>query len=133
MFLGRRYFCICSGCVWCICTLKYNVLIRNCQSWLFITEHGQFKSSKLGLYWARWQSDLENTQKDHLYKPSQDQRKSTAVGGAWKFAERCIHFHNYVEWRLCLHLFKTTVTTGPMLCFVCMFSCITLIIIFARY
>jgi len=35
-------------------------------------------------------SDLENTKERPLHKPSQDQRKSTALGGAWNFAERCI-------------------------------------------
>ena len=37
-----------------------------------------------------WQCDLENTKERHLHKPSQDQSKSTALGGVWNFAERCI-------------------------------------------
>jgi len=37
-----------------------------------------------------WQSDLENTNERPLYKPSQDQNISTALGGAWKFVDRCI-------------------------------------------
>jgi len=41
-------------------------------------------------YIARCQSDLENTKERPLYKPSQDQSKSTAMGGVWNFAERCI-------------------------------------------
>ena len=41
-------------------------------------------------YIVRWQSDIENTKERPLHKPSQDQRKSTALGGAWNFAERCI-------------------------------------------
>jgi len=41
-------------------------------------------------YIVRWQSDLENTQEKSLLKPSQDQRKSTELGGAWNFAEQCI-------------------------------------------
>ena len=41
-------------------------------------------------YTVRWQSDLENTKERPLHKPSQDQSKSTALGGVWNFAERCI-------------------------------------------
>jgi len=41
-------------------------------------------------YIVRWQSDLENTKERPLYKPSQDQSKSTALGGVWNFAEQCI-------------------------------------------
>ena len=44
-------------------------------------------------YIVRWQSDLENTKENKLPvcdKPyqniSEDQRKSTTLGGAWKFA-----------------------------------------------
>ena len=57
---------------------------RNCQSWSFITVHGHMD------YIVRWQSDLENTKERPLHKPSQDQSKSTALGGVWNFAERCI-------------------------------------------
>ena len=51
-------------------------------------------------YNVRWQSDLENTKERPLHKPSKDQSKSTALGGVWNFAERCIrpsvmeHWHN---------------------------------------
>ena len=38
-------------------------------------------------YIVRWQSDLENTKERPLHKPSQDQSKSTALGGLWNFAE----------------------------------------------
>ena len=41
-------------------------------------------------YIVIWQSDLENTKERPLHKPSQDQSKSTALGGVWNFAERCI-------------------------------------------
>jgi len=41
-------------------------------------------------YSVRWQSDLENTKERLLYKPSQDQRKSTTLGGVLNFAERCV-------------------------------------------
>jgi len=41
-------------------------------------------------YIVRWRSDLENTKEIPLHKPSQDQSKSTALGGVWSFAERCI-------------------------------------------
>ena len=36
--------------------------------------------------------DLENTKDRPLHKPSQDQRKSTALGRAWNFVERCIMY-----------------------------------------
>ena len=42
-------------------------------------------------YIVWWQSDLENTKERPLHKPSQDQRKSTALGGVWNFAEQCIY------------------------------------------
>jgi len=41
-------------------------------------------------YIVRWQSDIENTKERPLHKPSQDQSKSTALGGVWNFAERCM-------------------------------------------
>ena len=44
-----------------------------------------------------WQSDLKNTKERHRHKPSQDQSKSTALGGVWNFAERCIAFGEYYE------------------------------------
>jgi len=47
-------------------------------------------------YIVRWQSDIENTKRP-FHKPSQDQRKSTALGGAWNFAERCIVFCPKIE------------------------------------
>jgi len=39
---------------------------------------------------VRWQSDIDNTKERPLHKPSQDQRKSTAMGGVWDVAEWCI-------------------------------------------
>jgi len=44
-----------------------------------------------------WQSDLENTKERPLHQPSQDQSKSTALGGVWIFAERCIIRENKVS------------------------------------
>jgi len=41
-------------------------------------------------YIVMWQSDVENTKERSFHKPSQDQGKSTALDGAWHFAERCI-------------------------------------------
>ena len=41
-------------------------------------------------YIVEWQSDLENRKERPLHKPSQDQSKSTALGGVWNFAEWCI-------------------------------------------
>ena len=38
---------------------------------------------------VRWQADLENTKRP-FHKHSQDQSKSTALGGAWNDAERCM-------------------------------------------
>jgi len=61
--------------------------IRNCQSWSLITVH--FNPIDYD-YFARWQSDPGNTKERPHHKPSQDLRKSTALGGAWDFAERCI-------------------------------------------
>jgi len=43
-----------------------------------------------------WQSDLENTNEKPLHKPSQDQRKSTALGGAQKFGGTVHTTHNVV-------------------------------------
>jgi len=42
-------------------------------------------------YIVKSQSDPENTKERPLHKPSQDQSKSTALGGVLNFAERCIH------------------------------------------
>ena len=42
-------------------------------------------------YIVRWQSEPENTKERPLHKPSQDQRKSTTMGGAWNFVEWCMH------------------------------------------
>ena len=49
-------------------------------------------------YIVRWQSDLKNTKERPLHKPSQDQSKSTALGGVWNFAERCITPWRYTVW-----------------------------------
>jgi len=43
-------------------------------------------------YIVRWQSDLENTKERPIHKPSQDQSKSTVLGGVWNFAEQWIHY-----------------------------------------
>jgi len=51
-------------------------------------------------YIVRWQSVPENTKERPLYKPSQDQRKSTALSRAWNFAEQCISIG--------IHIYKHT-------------------------
>ena len=44
----------CSGCIICYCGSSCCIMcygpFRNCQSWSFITVHGQIKSNRLGLY-----------------------------------------------------------------------------------
>jgi len=60
-------------------------------------------------YIVMWQSDLENTKDWPLHKPSQDQSKSTALGGVWNFAERCIGIGS-VPTRFILSPSKTTET-----------------------
>jgi len=62
---------------------------RKCQAWALIPVHGQYQSNRLGLYclvtiWPK------NTKERPLHEPSQDQSKSTALGGVCNFAEQCI-------------------------------------------
>jgi len=82
------YVHVAVGVLYCLVWLAFghnNWPFRNCQSWSFITVHGQFYSNRLGLYcwvtiWPR---------KHQRKTPSQDQSKSSALGGVWNFAERC--------------------------------------------
>jgi len=41
-------------------------------------------------YIVKRQSDLENTKERPIHKPSREQSKSTALGGAWNCVDRCI-------------------------------------------
>jgi len=38
-----------------------------------------------------WQSDLENTKERPLHEPSQDQSKSTVIGGVWKLRNGALY------------------------------------------
>ena len=46
------------------------------------------------------QYDLENTKEKPVHKPSQDQSKSSALGGAWNFVEWCHGFQHYCYFRV---------------------------------
>jgi len=53
---------------------------------------------------------IENIKERPLHKPSPDQRKSTALGGAWNFAKLCICYGNasmqvleYIDRLLCIN------------------------------
>jgi len=46
------------------------------------------------------QYNLENTKEKPVHKPSQDQSKSSALGGAWNFVEWCHGFQHYCYFRV---------------------------------
>ena len=96
-----------STCQWCL-SKKFlmaisnrSVLVKSMNDWMIMHRSATVNHDHLLQYMVNfnaidkdyivsWQSDLEHTKERTLHKPSQDQSKSTALGGVWNFAERCI-------------------------------------------
>ena len=50
------------------------------------------------LNWRQLHGEHQFNRKNEWLTPSQGQRKSTAIGGAWKFAERYIKEIHILQW-----------------------------------